>query len=421
MTAAIIANIIVCNKDAVQNMETTEIPLLETRKSGIIWTMRKAPYKYRDVLAIYSFLSAAGREHFSGIIEYLADRNDIRLHIIDPVLVRKAPGLCRLADYDGFIVSLDGGTAFMAKLSRSNKPTVLVNIDNPKLTSRRNVSCVWLDNVVLGKAGAQHLMAIRDFASYGFVSDENGQFYNDERAAAFRREISRNRPTAKILVCGRTADLADWLTSLPKPTAVMASSAHAARRVLDICRRIHIAIPSDLALLNVDPDSSLSELEHPAISSIYPDFRQMGRLAMKELDRLMSADGELSFHEVVISKFNIIGRGSTKKPLDSDTLAKKVVDYIHANANSPLSTSFVARAFNRSRRLLDVRLKAATGRTLHETILDERLSKAEELLRSGLSVKDVARQLRFTSGNYLTRAFAVRRGMTITSWRNAAG
>ena len=379
--------------------------------------MRKTPYKYRDVLAIYSFSSASGREHFSGIIEYLADRNDIRLHIIDPVLVKKAPGICRLADYDGFIVPLDGGTEFMAKLSRSNKPAVLVNIDNPKLTSRRNVSCVWLDNVALGKAGARHLMEIRDFASYGFVSDENGQFYNDERAAAFRREISRNRPTAKILVCGRTADLADWLASLPKPAAVMASSTISAHRVLDISRLIRLSIPSNLALLSVGSDAHLSEHELPAISSIIPDFRQMGRLAMKELDRLMSSDGELPSHEIVISKFNIIGRGSTTKPLDSDTLAKKVVDYIHANANSPLSTSFVAREFNRSRRLLDVRLKAATGRTLHETILGERLALAEHLLRKGHAVKEVARKLHFTSANYLTRMFSARRGMTITSWR----
>ena len=379
--------------------------------------MRKAPYKYRDVLAIYSFSSAAGREHFSGIIGYLADRNDIRLHVIDPVLLKKKPGVCRLSDYHGFIVPLGGGPRFMEELTRTEKPTVLVNIDNPKLTSRRNVSCVWLDNMALGKAGARHLMEIRNIASYAFVPDENGQFYNDERAAAFRGEISRNRPSAEVRVCGKAEDLVNWLTSLPKPTAVMASSALAARRVLDICRRIHIAMPSDLALLSVGPDTYLSELEYPAISSIYPDFRQMGRLAMKELDRLMSAAGEPPFHEIVVSRFNIVRRGSTKKPLEANSLAKKTVALIHANAGSPISGSAIAKALNRSRRLIDLRLKAATGRTLHETILDERLSKAEEPLRSGLSVKEVARKLHFTSANYLTRMFSACRGMTITSWR----
>ena len=379
--------------------------------------MRKTPYKYFDVLAVYSLSSASGREHFSGIIEYLADRNDIRLHIIDPVLMRKTPEVCRLSDYDGFIVPLDGGAKFMEELSRSDKPAVLVNIDNPRLTSRRNVSCVWLDNAALGKAGARHLMAIRDFASYGFVSDGNAQFYNGERAAAFKREVSRNRPLAEIRICNRAADLADWIASLPKPAAVMASSTISAHRVLDTCRRIRLSIPSDLALLSVGSDTHLSERELPAISSIIPDFRLMGRLAMKELDRLMSADGEPSFHEIVVSKFNIAGRGSTARPLDAGTLAKKVVDYIHANANSPVSASSVAKALNRSRRLLDMRLKAETGHTLHETILEERLARAETLLRKGCSVKDVARKLRFASANYLTRAFSARRGMTITSWR----
>lgn len=379
--------------------------------------MRKSNYKYRDVLAIYSLSTASGREHFSGIIEYLADRNDIRLHIIDPSFTKKIPGACRLADYNGFIVPLDGGTRFMEELSRSNKPTVLVNIDNSKLTSRRNVSCVWLDNVALGKAGARHLMEIRDFASYGFVSDDNGAFYNDERAAAFRREIRKNRHSAEIRICDRTAELAHWLESLPKPAAVMASSTIAAHRVLDICRYTRMAIPSDIALLSIGSDTHLSEREHPSISSIIPDFRQMGRLAMKELDRLMSAHGEPPFHEVVVSKFNIIKRESTTKPLEASSIAKKTVELIRASAGSPISRSAIAKELNRSRRLIDLRLKAATGRTLHETILDERLSKAEELLRSGLSVKEVARKLHFTSANYLTRMFAAQRGMTITSWR----
>ena len=378
--------------------------------------MRKPQYRYHDVLAVYSFLSASGREHFSGIFEYLAGRNDIRLHVIDPVMLRRTPQACRLSDYSGFIVSLDGGKRFMEGLSRTDKPTVLVNIDNPKLTSRRNVACVWLDNAALGKAGARHLMGICDFSSYGFVPAGDGLFYNDERAAAFRREISRNRPSAEIRVWDRTENLTDWLVSLPKPTAVLASSNFPAHNVLDICKHAHIATPSELALLSIGTDSNLSEQEHPAISSIIPDFRQMGRLAMKELDRLMSASGTAPFHEIVVSKFHIAARASTTRPLKADALARKALELVRSNVSSPLSGSFVAKALNRSRRILDIRLKAATGRTLHETILDERLSKAEALLRNGHSVKDVARKLRFTSANYLTRAFSKRRGMTITAW-----
>ena len=169
MAVTIIANIIACNKDVVQNMETTKIPFWATGKSSVMCAMRKTRYNCRDVLAVYSFSSAAGREHFSGIIEYLADRNDFRLHVIDPVLLKKKPGVCRLSDYHGFIVPLGGGPRFMEELTRTEKPTVLVNIDNSKLMSRRNVSCAWLDNMALGKAGARHLMEIRDIASYGFV------------------------------------------------------------------------------------------------------------------------------------------------------------------------------------------------------------------------------------------------------------
>ena len=69
-----------------------------------------------------------------------------------------------------------------------------------------------------------------------------------------------------------------------------------------------------------------------------------------------------------------------------------------------------------SRRLVDMRMKSETGKTLREAILDERLSRAETLLLGGHSVKDVAKRLQFTSANRLTRVFASRRGRTISAW-----
>jgi AraC-like DNA-binding protein len=63
-----------------------------------------------------------------------------------------------------------------------------------------------------------------------------------------------------------------------------------------------------------------------------------------------------------------------------------------------------------------MRLKSETGKTLREAIRDERLSRAETLLLCGHTVKDVAKQLRFTSANHLTRVFASRHGRTISAW-----
>jgi len=182
------------------------------------------------------------------------------------------------------------------------------------------------------------------------------------------------------------------------------------------CRNAKIGIPSDLALISVDNDTTLSERENPTISSIIPDFRYMGYRAMQELDRLMTGRKELPFHEVIVEKLHIADRESTSVTFATDTLVKTALSYIRSHADSPLSVSTVVKKLNRSRRLVDMRLKAETGKTLRETILDERLTRAETLLLGGYPVKDVAKRLRFTSANRLTRAFASRRGRTISAW-----
>ena len=368
------------------------------------------------ILAIYTLRCASGRNHFSGVLDYLSEHGNYSLFMADPAFMDSSPGICRLSDYDGFIVALDGGARFMNELAKSDKPTVLVNIDNPALTARGNVACVWLDNAAIGKEGARHLTGRGDFASYGFVPNDSGVFYNVERATAFRRETASQRPSADIRIYDTKEDLADWLKALPKPAAVMASDAIVARRVLTSCRHAKIGIPSDLALISVDNDTTLTKRNNPTISSIIPDSRYMGYRAMQELDRLLTGKKELPFHEVIVEKLHIADRESTSCSFATGSLAKTALSYIHAHADSPLSVSTVVKQLNRSRRFVDMRLKSETGKTLREAILDERLSRAETLLLGGHTVKDVAKQLRFTSANQLTRVFASRHGRTISAW-----
>ena len=371
---------------------------------------------HRSILAVYSLAETSHRDHFSGVLEYLAQKHNYSLAVADPCRMQSGEESVSLSGHDGIIVSLDGGRQFMSALAESDKPTVLVNIDSPRLASRSNISCVWLDNTAIGKAGAAHLLGLCDFASFGFVPDDDGQFYNKERGMAFRSEILRKRPSVPIGIHDTKADLSKWLSKMPKPAAVMAADASAAHRTLEACRQARLAIPRDVALLSVDQNHYLSERSSPTISCILPNFKQMGYIAAKELDRLMTARSRRQFRETVVSGISIVERESTVVPTIEDSLAGRAVLYVRTHADSPMTAQSVARALGRSRRLVDLRLRAATGHTLRELILDERLAQADNLLRMGLSVKDAARRLGFTSANYLTRAFSARRGETISSY-----
>ena len=376
-------------------------------------------YTRRKILSVYSLAEISHREHFSGIIDFLAHHSDCGLSVADPLRIKAGIDSYDVAAYDGFIVSLDCGPAFMTTLVESEKPTVLVNIDGLYLSNRKCISCVWLDNAAIGRTAARHFRETGKFASFGFVPDEDGQFYNKERATAFTNEIIRCQPSATIHKYDGVENLSTWLSSLPKPAALMSADSSAAYRVLVACRDAGIAIPRDIALITVDPDAKLSESAKPTISSIIPNFRKMGYMAAKELVRLMNSGKKAPFHEIVVSDMSVLSRESTRPSHHSGDLASLAVRYVRSHANSPLTATSVAHMMRCSRRLLDMRMKEATGRTLRETIIEERLSRAEALLARGLSVNEVARRLRFTTANHLSRVFAKHRNKTICEWRNA--
>ena len=100
----------------------------------------KRLYTRRKILSVYSLAETSHREHFTGIIEFLANHSDCGLSVADPLRIKAGVDSYDLADYDGFIVSLDCGSTFMTTLVESGKPTVLVNIDGLYLSNWKCIS-----------------------------------------------------------------------------------------------------------------------------------------------------------------------------------------------------------------------------------------------------------------------------------------
>jgi AraC-like DNA-binding protein len=71
-----------------------------------------------------------------------------------------------------------------------------------------------------------------------------------------------------------------------------------------------------------------------------------------------------------------------------------------------------------ARRTLEIRFRAATGRTLHYAITEQRIAAASSLLRDqGLSLKSIAQRCGFSSAAYFITAFRRATGSTPTAWR----
>lgn len=93
-------------------------------------------------------------------------------------------------------------------------------------------------------------------------------------------------------------------------------------------------------------------------------------------------------------------------------LVAAVMQFIGLNLARPLQTQEIARAFHLSSSALQKKFKAETGTTIQHYITMRKVSESKVMLRSGLTVTEVAAQLGFFDSSHFSRVFKKATGMT---------
>ena len=246
-----------------------------------------------NVLAVYSLRYKAGRDHFTGILDEIGDKN-WHLSAIPPERFISESELMNEhgEPYDGFILSMPGTDAVMARIAKTNTLTVLVNIIDRRLTARCDaVASVWLDNADVGRCAARHLLDRGEYKSIGYVHGIKRTFYSEERLVAFRQAMKRNGYETAVFpddndFTDYSSRLRQWLRELPKPAGIMAVADMCAARIINICKDEGIDVPSQVSVIGADHDISQCTKCGISISSVITNMYMMGRQAVKELDFL---------------------------------------------------------------------------------------------------------------------------------------
>ena len=122
------------------------------------------------VLAVYSLDCFAGRDHFSGILDEMANTRNWHLTTVPPERLISYKELIneKGKPIDGIILSEAGTDDVMDQIAQSHIPTVLVDIAYRKLSARCDaIATVWSDNADAGRRAAQRLVAIPRAAMVG--------------------------------------------------------------------------------------------------------------------------------------------------------------------------------------------------------------------------------------------------------------
>lgn len=212
----------------------------------------------------------------------------------------------------------------------------------------------------------------------------------------------------------------EWAARLHRPAAVMAVCDELGRTFIDALAAGGVRVPQDVAVLGVDNEGILCTHLSPTLSSIQPDFVRSGFLAAECMDRFLrrGAGRDTGVLRRVSPVKGIIGRESTAPSSATGRMVLKAEEFVRDHAGEHIHVDDVARHLGVSRRLLDLRFREITGRTVLAAVQSVQLERVRHLLRTTqLSIAEIGRLVNFRSENHLKRLFRATYGMTMSAAR----
>jgi LacI family transcriptional regulator len=207
-----------------------------------------------------------------------------------------------------------------------------------------------------------------------------------------------------------------WLRALPRPIGVFTPGDLHAVCLLDVCRRLKIVVPEEMAVLGRGNDTVICETVRPTLSSIDLDARRVGYEAARMLDRKMA--GKPVPRQILIPPSQVAIRQSTDHMAIPDADVIQAMQFIRDASCKGITVAHVAEAVGVSRRGLERRFQKHLGTTPKEEILRVRLETAKQLLaQTDKSIESIAHRCGFASLVYFSRAFRRETGETANAFR----
>lgn len=361
-------------------------------------------------------------------VQEIAKKNGWHVQTVDgPISRRRVAELKAFWNPIGAIVER-GGEHSDADTGIFGDLPVVFFAHNPK-TLPPHCFLVTHDSAETARSAARELMAT-GFENFAFIPYEKRLYWNEERRKAFVDAIRLNGKKCSVFSpqpksTGQTArqrELRRFLSSLEKPVAVFAATDITASETITAARFEGISIPNELVIIGVDNYEHICEHTIPPLSSIEPDYKRGGQLAMMMLmDILRAKDRSALKHHLTFGPRRTVHRATSRTLSVNDRTVLEALELIRREACSGLSATEVVDTFGCSRRLAYLRFKKATGRSVLEHIHLVQLERAKELLRdTGQQLKSISDFCGFSNPNSLRKFFKRETGMTLSEWRTQA-
>ena len=353
---------------------------------------KKTPKAFpRRVVVALRMAGIAGQDKLNGVFEYLSaghrwqlviyrTRHEFTAETVRHELERGT---------DGFIVGIPGTEDALKVLANTNIPTVVMNVSGGNILEREtNIAFVKSDSAQVGREAAQTLLKQGVYKSYAYTGYRTDEDWSRERGISFHNTLASAGFGVQMFDVNHFKNkiedkktLTKWLKELPKPCGLLAACDDRAFEILDLCNEIGIKIPAEIGILGVNNDPLLCENSEPKLSSVQPDFIGEGRLAAELLNVMMSG-GKIPSEKILrlVGIRTIVLRESTVPQSEAGKFIQRVLVYINKEACKGIGVKDVARRFNVSRSLLELRFRELQGESVYEAMLRIRLEEVKRRL-----------------------------------------
>jgi LacI family transcriptional regulator len=377
--------------------------------------------RVRQVAVLVETDDSWGCSVIRGIADYSQNHGHWNL-LIDPQDHEQRSALPDLWAGDGIIVRF--GNRLQVDQVRSRKaPTV--NVDT-LFEGLPGVCDVVTDDSERAQLAFNHLRD-RGFEKFAYFAPPNHR-YSSKRGEEFINLVRQSglecheyKPGYRI---GRKLGweeqqrrVSRWLSSLPRPVAILTVDAHRGRQLAEICHMSGIRVPDQVAILAGDTDDLMCEVCTPPLSSVALAGRRIGYEAAAALDRMMNGEPPPA-QPIKIPPHGVISRQSTDiLAIDDDTVVR-ALRFIQQRAFQDIVVKDILHEVPVSRRSLEIQFRRYLGRSPAEEIRRVRLEKGRELLaRTDMSIGEIASACGFANGTRFGVAFRKRFGKTPLAYR----
>ena len=364
------------------------------------------------------------REKYNGIATY-ARAVEWQLKPVDARNTR--PEFKPLFEYwkpDGIIIDASGNPRMFDNAKFGTIPVVLMNPET-SIRGHQHPS-VSSDSEEIARLAVSELLELNP-SSLVFIEwfDPSIVWSAVKRTAMEKITRMHGIPLTIISPSREDADnparlekrIAKTIAGLPVPCGIFAVTDMIGAAAASAASRLNMRIPDDIAIVSVDDDPEICENCVPSLSSVRPDFHQLGSSAARLLGDAMSGRCGHDM-KIIVPPLGLVRRASTRTTKTYDRKVREALETIRLGACTGITPAKIAESFGLSRRMVELRFKAATGKTIGDAILDQRLSVACDYLKGGnTSISAIANFCGWNSALAFRKVFISRFGVSPREWQ----